>query len=78
MVKMVVVVVTVMVVRMVVVMVVMMKRMVVVMVVSRYTLSLIWHPTLTTGVLPFLGLLYMNCHIFLSIRCTSKMFPLLP
>ena len=48
---------------MVVVMVVM-----VVMVVSRYTLSLIWHPTLTTGVLPFLGLLYMNCHIFLSIR----------
>ena len=56
----------------------MVERMVVVMMVTRYTLSLIWHPTLTTGVLPFLGLLYMNCHIFLSIRCTSKVFPLLP
>jgi hypothetical protein len=33
-----------------------------------YTLSLIWHPTLTTGVLPFLGLLYMNIQIFLCIR----------
>ena len=56
-----------MVVKVVMVVVVVMVVMVV-MVVSRYTLSLIWHPTLTTGVLPFLGLLYMNCHIFLSIR----------
>ena len=48
------------------------ERMVVVMMVPRYTLSLIWHPTLTTGVLPFLGLLYMNCHIFLSIRFPSS------
>ena len=35
---------------------------------ARYTLSLMWHPTLTTGVLPFLGLLYMNSHIFFTIR----------
>ena len=34
----------------------------------RYTLSLIWHPTLTTGVLPFIGLVYMNLQIFLGIR----------
>ena len=33
-----------------------------------YTLSLIWHPTLTTGVLPFIGLVYMNMHIFLKIH----------
>ena len=33
-----------------------------------YTLSLIWHPTLTTGVLPFIGLVYMNTQIFLTIR----------
>ena len=33
-----------------------------------YTLSLIWHPTLTTGVLPFIGLVYMNLQIFLGIR----------
>ena len=33
-----------------------------------YTLSLLWHPTLTTGVLPFLGLAYMNSQIFLKIR----------
>ena len=35
-----------------------------------YTLSMIWHPTLTTGVLPFIGLLYMNLQIFLGIRKT--------
>ena len=40
----------------------------------RYTVSLIWHPTLTTGVLPLLGLLYMNSHIFLTIR--SELFPI--
>eukprot|EP00090_Calanus_glacialis_P040751 TRINITY_DN71250_c0_g1_i1.p1 TRINITY_DN71250_c0_g1~~TRINITY_DN71250_c0_g1_i1.p1 ORF type:complete len:343 (-),score=33.78 TRINITY_DN71250_c0_g1_i1:217-1119(-) len=33
-----------------------------------YTLSLIWHPTLTTGVLPFIGLVYMNMKIFIGIR----------
>jgi hypothetical protein len=33
-----------------------------------YTLSLIWHPTLTTGILPFIGLVYMNLQIFLAIR----------
>ena len=33
-----------------------------------YTLSLIWHPTLTTGVLPFIGLVYMNMQIFIGIR----------
>jgi len=33
-----------------------------------YTLSLIWHPTLTTGVLPFIGLVYMNIKIFIGIR----------
>ena len=35
-----------------------------------YTLSLIWHPTLTTGVLPFIGLVYMNLKIFIGIRRT--------
>ena len=35
-----------------------------------YTLSLIWHPTLTTGVLPFIGLVYMNLQIFIGIRRT--------
>ena len=35
-----------------------------------YTLSLIFHPTLTTGVLPFLGLAYMNTRIFSAIRST--------
>ena len=39
---------------------------------KRYTVSLIWHPTLTTGVLPLLGLLYMNSHIFLTIRWSSN------
>ena len=38
-----------------------------------YTLSLIWHPTLTTGVLPFIGLVYMNMQIFLSIRNARKL-----
>ena len=33
-----------------------------------YTLSLIWHPTLTTGVLPFIGLVYMNMKIYIGIR----------
>jgi hypothetical protein len=33
-----------------------------------YTLSLIWHPTLTTGVLPLIGLIYMNLQIYLTIR----------
>jgi len=33
-----------------------------------YTLSLIWHPTMTTGILPFIALSYMNLHIFLKIR----------
>ena len=33
-----------------------------------YTLSLAWHPTLTTGILPFIALLYMNMHIFIGIR----------
>ena len=37
-----------------------------------YTLSLIWHPTLTTGVLPFIALVYMNLHIFIGIRKTRK------
>ena len=37
-----------------------------------YTLSLIWHPTLTTGVLPFIGLVYMNTQIFLRIRWESQ------
>ena len=35
---------------------------------ARYTLSLIWHPTLTTGVLPFIGLVYMNLQIYITIR----------
>ena len=35
---------------------------------TRYTLSLLWHPTLTTGLLPFLALLYMNSQIFLTVR----------
>ena len=37
-----------------------------------YTISLIWHPTLTTGVLPFIGLVYMNLQIFLCIRNTRS------
>ena len=37
-----------------------------------YTLSLIWHPTLTTGVLPFIALVYMNVQIFIGIRKTRK------
>ena len=39
-----------------------------------YTLSMIWHPTLTTGVLPFIALVYMNLQIFLGIRKTRKVF----
>ena len=39
-----------------------------------YTLSLIWHPTLTTGVLPFLALAFMNLKIFLGIRKQRKIF----
>ena len=35
---------------------------------SRYTLSLLWHPTLTTGILPFLALTYMNAQIFFTVR----------
>ena len=41
-----------------------------------YTLSLIWHPTLTTGVIPFVGLVYMNLQIFVAIQKTRKVFPL--
>ena len=37
-----------------------------------YTLSLIFHPTLTTGVLPFLGLTFMNLKIFIGIRSTRE------
>ena len=37
-----------------------------------YTLSLIWHPTLTTGVLPFIALSFMNLKIFLGIRNQRK------
>ena len=37
-----------------------------------YTLSLIWHPTLTTGILPFIALVYMNLQIFVGIRKTRK------
>merc|ERR1719210_593822 len=33
-----------------------------------YTVSLIWHPTITTGIFPFIALSYMNLHIFLKIR----------
>ena len=33
-----------------------------------YTLSQIWHPTLTTGILPFICLAYMNTKIFYEIR----------
>jgi hypothetical protein len=33
-----------------------------------YTLSLAWHPTLTTGILPFIALFYMNTQIFIGIR----------
>ena len=33
-----------------------------------YTVSMAWHPTLTTGVLPLVGLTYMNTQIFLAIR----------
>ena len=39
-----------------------------------YTLSLIWHPTLTTGVMPFLALSYMNLRIFMGIRKTRKVY----
>ena len=39
-----------------------------------YTLSLIWHPTLTTGVLPFIGLAYMNMKIFIGIRQSRQVF----
>ena len=39
-----------------------------------YTLSMIWHPTLTTGVLPFIALVYMNLKIFIGIRKTRKVF----
>ena len=35
---------------------------------TRYTLSLLWHPTLTTGILPFLALTYMNAQIFFTVR----------
>ena len=35
-----------------------------------YTLSLLWHPTLTTGVLPFIALGHMNYRIFTGIRRT--------
>ena len=37
-----------------------------------YTLSLIWHPTLTTGIIPFIALVYMNLQIFMAIRRTRK------
>ena len=37
-----------------------------------YTLSLIWHPTLTTGILPFIGLVYMNIQIFITVRKTRS------
>ena len=44
-----------------------------------YTLSLIWHPTLTTGVLPFIGLVYMNLQIFIGIRQSRQVnIPLAP
>jgi hypothetical protein len=33
-----------------------------------YTLSMAWHPTLTTGILPFIALFYMNTQIFIGIR----------
>ena len=39
-----------------------------------HSLSLIWHPTLTTGVLPFLALAFMNLKIFLGIRKQRKIF----
>ena len=42
-----------------------------------YTLSLIWHPTLTTGVLPFIGLVYMNLQIFIGIRQSRQVRALL-
>ena len=42
-----------------------------------YTLSLIWHPTLTTGVLPFIGLVYMNMQIFIGIRQSRQVGDLL-
>ena len=35
-----------------------------------YIISLIWHPTLTIGILPFLLLSVMNLMIFLRIRNT--------
>ena len=31
-----------------------------------YTISQIFHPTLTTGILPMAALIYMNTHIFLG------------
>ena len=37
-----------------------------------YTLSMIWHPTLTTGVGPFFAHFYMNTKIFLRVRETRK------
>merc|ERR1719412_1249083 len=33
-----------------------------------YTVSQIWHPTLTTGILPFFCLAYMTFKIFCEIR----------
>ena len=37
-----------------------------------YTLSMIWHPTITTAIIPFLALSYMNMHIFKGIKETRK------
>ena len=41
-----------------------------------FTLSLLWHPTLTTGLLPFIGLTFMNTRIFISIRCKPMVMSL--
>ena len=33
-----------------------------------YSMYIIWHPTLTTGILPFIVLTYMNTRIYMEIK----------
>ena len=37
-----------------------------------YTVSMIWHPTITTAIIPFVALIYMNLHIFKGLKQSRK------
>ena len=37
-----------------------------------YTVSMIWHPTITTAIIPFVALSYMNFHIFKGLKQSAK------